>query len=172
MVQGHIHRKCIPHLPSWPSSWDGEKELSNYFKKAMLWVATCFHQGSFLSGIRMIHCLLFVWDQQKKKKKINIFYMNLGPDIPKQRLGFIIGILKCAFIKLLIIYLAPFVIQGLHWLFIWHRGHYCWPLFKIRNIINIIPLCLSWRKLIPGRWYGMPEHAWVSLSKVTSQPFH
>ena len=33
--------------------------------------------------------------------------MNLGPGIPKQRLGFIIGILKCAFIKLLIIYLAP-----------------------------------------------------------------
>ena len=51
--------------------------------------------------------------------------MNLGPDIPKQRLGFIIGILKYAVIKLLIIYLAPFVIWGLHWLFIWHRGHYC-----------------------------------------------
>lgn len=125
-------------------------------------------EASFLGSEWFTACFL----SGTSKKKINIFYMNLGPDIPKQRLGFIIGILKYAFIKLLIIYLAPFVIRGLHWLFIWHRGHYCWPLFKIRNIINIIPLCLSWRKLIPGRWYGMPEHAWVSLSKVTSQLFH
>lgn len=91
------------------------EELSNYFKKAML-AKVCYmlsprklpfwDQNDSLPA--------FVWDQQKKKKKINIFYMNLGPDIPKQRLGFIIGILKCAFIKLLIIYLAPFVIRGLH----------------------------------------------------------
>lgn len=128
-------------------------------------------EASFL-GLEWFTACFLSGTSKKKKKKINIFYMNLGPGIPKQRLGFIIGILKCAFIKLLIIYLAPFMIRDLHWLFIWHRGHYHWPLFKIRDIINIIPLCLSWRKLILGRWDGMPEHAWVSLSKVTSQPFY
>lgn len=107
-----ICKKYMLHLSSWPSSWDTDKAISNYFKKSM--VATCFQQGSFLSGIRMIHWVLFTWDQ---KKIFHIFCINL-----KQGLGFIIGTIKYAFIKLLIACLDSSMIQDLEWLFIWHKA--------------------------------------------------
>ena len=83
LVQGHVHRKGIPHLPSRSSSWDGEKQLSTILRKPCYRLLQAFNKGaSFLGSEWFTGC--FLSGTSRKKITLSIFYMNLGPNIPKQ----------------------------------------------------------------------------------------
>lgn len=92
-VQGHICRKCISHLSSWPSSWDGEKVISNYFKKAMPHLLSAFNKRASLMGLEwLIGCFL----PGTSKNNISL-YLLYKLWQPKQGLRFTMGTTKCKF---------------------------------------------------------------------------